>query len=305
MRIFLAGVYSINFAQDSNLFARLTEQEKIDRMSVPWHLESYHYIHRQKHVDTIRKEKRQVFLDSGAFSSWSQGVEVDLPAYCDYIHRNKDIILHEDDAIVASVLDKIGSDQGTYENQLEMERRGVRPLPCFHYGEDPRYLEYYVANYSYITLGGMVAQSTPDLLIWLDELWEKYLTDSSGRPKTKVHAFGVTTPVLMRKYPWFSVDSSSWVQVAANGGIMINERAVPVSESSPARKVENQHYLTLSPSQQKAIDKIVESKGYTVDRLSKEYLARWVYNMRAYYDMHAGFKPYEEVSWKQDQMGLF
>ena len=305
MNIFMAGIYTSNFNLNGKIYNRLTDLEKGIRKTVPHLLESYHYINRQSYVDKIRRDEAKVFLDSGAFSAWSKGVEIDLPDYCRYIQENEDIVLQEGDATMASVLDSIGDDLGTYQNQKRMEKLGVTPLPCFHYGEDPRYLEYYVANYSYITLGGMVAQSTKNLLIWLDEVWEKYLTDGAGRPLTKVHAFGVTTPILMKRYPWFSVDSSSWVQVAANGSILFNEKAVPISDQSPARKVEGQHYLTYTPVQRQAIEKQLLAQGFEPERLSTQYIARWIYNINSYVEMHKQYPPYDEILFFQTQMGLF
>ena len=305
MNIFMAGIYTSNFNLGGKIYNRLTDVEKGQRNSIPHILESYHYINRQSYVDKIRRDETKVFLDSGAFSAWSKGVEIDLPAYCRYIKENEDIIIKEGDATMASVLDSIGDDLGTYRNQKRMEGLGVKPLPCFHYGEDPRYLQYYVANYSYITIGGMVAHSTKELLIWLDDIWEKYLTDGAGRPLTKVHAFGVTTPILMKRYPWFSVDSSSWVQVAANGSILFNRRAMPISDQSPARKVENQHFTTYALVHQQAIIKRLTEQGYDFERLSTQYISRWIYNISAYVEMHDEYPPFEDARFIQDQMGLF
>ncbi len=305
MQIYMAGIYTSNFDEHGKIYRRLTDTERAHRDNVPHKLESYHYINRQSAVDKIRRDGQKVFLDSGAFSAWSKGVEIDMPKYCRYILENEDIIRKEDDAVVASVLDSIGDDLGTYKNQKAMEKLGVTPLPCFHVGEDPRYLEYYVANYSYITLGGMVGASTKQLHMWLDEMWDKYLTDGAGRPKTKVHGFGLTTPVLMKKYPWFSVDSSSWIQAAANGSILYNERAMAVSAQSPNRKVQNQHFETFTPPQQEAIIKLLTKQGYNIERLSTEYISRWTYNLQAYVAMHGDYPPYEEVRYFRDQLGLF
>jgi hypothetical protein len=305
MRIYLAGLYTASFNIGGKKYNDLSEKEKADRRGAEWKLESYHYVHRQSYVDKMRNDGVKIFLDSGAFSAFTQGATIDIAGYCNYIKENADIIQVEDGAVMASVLDSIGDAQGTYDNQKTMEGLGVRPLPCFHYGEDPKFLEYYVANYSYITLGGMVAQSTKDLLIWLDEMWEKYLTDGSGRPKTKVHAFGVTTPLLMKRYPWFSVDSSSWVQVSANGSILFNGKALAISDQSPSRKVHNQHYNTISPPMQAAVLKQLTEEGYCVERLATEYASRWVYNVFAFGEMHKTFPPYEDARWVQDQMGLF
>lgn len=258
---------------------RLPEREKEARDGVKYILESYHYVGRQSAVDRMREDGVKVFLDSGAFSAYTKGVDVDIEAYCDYIHRNEDIIEKIDGNICASVLDGIGDPLLTYQNQKHMESLGVRPLPCFHYGEDERYLEYYVANYDHITLGGMVPISTPQLILWLDRIWEKYLTDGSGNPRLKVHGFGLTANVLMERYPWYSVDSSSWVQIAANGNIIIpNHGTLAVSKQSPDAKKYLRHVDTLPPIQRQAIEETLSSQGFDLERLQNEYSARWAYN---------------------------
>jgi hypothetical protein len=286
VKLYNAGIYTAGFCIGGTLWERLTENEKKQRLIAGDGnlLESFHYIGRQRSVDMIRADGRQVFLDSGAFSMWSLGAKVDIAAYCDYIKRNDDIIRKDDDAILASVMDAIGDALGTYQNQMAMEAMGVRPLPCFHFGEDIRYLEHYIANYSYITLGGMVAQSTWQLKLWLDEIWEKYLTDGSGRPKVKVHGFGLTTPELMRRYPWYSVDSSSWVQIARVGGMLLlpEARVINVSDQSPQRRVEGQHITTLPAPQRAAIEAKLIAEGVDMERVMTLYLGRWTYNMMAF-----------------------
>lgn len=306
MKLYLAGIYTANFKIGGSLYNRLTENEKRQRESATNLLESYHYIHRQTFVDSIRADGRKVFLDSGAFSAFTKGVEVDLPKYCEYIKRNKDIIEHVDGTLLASVLDGIGDPLKTWQNQLAMEQLGVRPLPCFHYGEDERYLEWYIANYDYITLGGMVPISTPQLKLWLDRIWEKYLTDGSGRPRIKVHGFGLTTVSLMERYPWYSVDSSSWVQIARVGGMLLmpEARVINVSNQSPQRRVEGQHIDTLTPLQRQAVEQKLAACGVDTERMRETYLSRWCYNIWAFDQL--GIQHFEEdPKFVPDQLGLF
>ncbi len=287
MKLYLAGIYTASFHRTGQLYNRLTDREKAYHQGVQHYLESYHYIHRQSYVDRIRADGTKVFLDSGAFSAFTKGVEVDLEGYCDYILRNLDIIETVDGAICASVLDGIGDPLKTWQNQQYMERLGVRPLPCFHYGEDERYLEWYMANYEYITLGGMVPISTPQLYHWLDRIWEKYLTDGSGRPRLKVHGFGLTVIPLMERYPWFSVDSSSWVQSSSNGNIQMNGLGIiSVSSNSPSAKVYGRHMDTLPPIQQKALLDRLEKEGFDPQRLREEYITRWVYNCMSFTELN-------------------
>lgn len=283
MNLFVAAVYGNNYKPGQTRYLKLTEHEQSLVRDLPNILESYHYVDKQKYVDEMRADSAKVFLDSGAFSAFTLGVKIDLPTYCDYIQRNSDIIRVEDGAVMASVLDGIGDPLQTYRNQLSMEELGVRPLPCFHYGEDNRYLKYYVDNYEYITLGGMVGKSSDVLIKWLDQLWDKYLTDSSGRARLKVHAFGITALPVMKRYPWFSVDSSSWIQSAAFGSIVTPKYGpISVSEKSPSRHTQGQHATTLSPIEQDALFKMLEQQGFTYERLSTIYESRAAYNLWAY-----------------------
>lgn len=283
MNIFAAAVYTNGYMNGQNRWPKMTEVEQKICASLPHILESYHYVGRQRFVDDMRRDGAKVFLDSGAFSAYTLGVDIDIQVYCDYIKRNKDIIRVEDGVVMASVLDGIGDPLKTYRNQLTMEALGAKPLPCFHAGEDERYLEYYVQNYEYITLGGMVGSSTQQLCIWLDRIWDRYLTDGSGRPRLKVHGFGITAIPIMERYPWWSCDSSSWIQTASFGGIMTPQWGpLSVSDKSPSRHDKGQHLGTLTWEEQDVIFRHLESIGFTYERLSTVYESRAAYNLWAY-----------------------
>jgi len=283
MNIFMAAVYSNNYMPGQNRFVKLNDRERQAIVEIPHILESYHYVGKQQYVDNMRINNAKVFIDSGAFSAYTLGVEIDLPTYCDYIKRNRDIIRHEDGVELASVLDGIGDPQKTWENQVHMEQLGAKPLPCFHAGEDERYLEHYVKNYDYITLGGMVGSSTKQLMIWLDRMWDKYLTDGSGYPRLKVHGFGITSIPIMERYPWYSCDSSSWIQSAAFGSVITPQFGpISVSEKSPSRHDAGQHATTLTQPEQDYLFQMLEQQGFTYDRLSSVYESRAAYNLWAF-----------------------
>jgi len=299
--LFTNGIGKVN----GTLFQKLTPAEQYYCSAVPHHLESYHYISKQPAVDSIRESGKTVFLDSGAFSAFTKGVEINLPEYCRYIQRNEDIIYKDDGVLVASVLDGIGDPLKTWQNQLAMEANGVRPLPCFHYGEDERYLEWYMERYEYITIGGMVPIAKPQLYFWLDRIWEKYLCDGSGRPRLKVHGFGLTTQGLMERYPWWSVDSSSWVQSASNGSIIVSGLGtVSISDKAPARKQENRHITTIPEMQRNALIERFQKEGFAFDRLQREYVSRWVYNLMSFQQMGEKYTDPFPI-YKVDQMALF
>jgi len=221
------------------------------------------------YYSTHMKNKVKLFLDSGAFSAWSQGEEIDIQEYIKFIKEHKDSI-----EIYAN-LDVIGDPEGTWRNQVIMEKAGLSPLPVFHYGEDIKWLKRILSKgYEYMSLGGMVPISNKDLLPWLDMLWSQYLTDEKGFPICKVHGFGLTSLHLMLRYPWYSVDSTTWVVTARMGSIFVprfkngeaiydeNCWTIAVSNKSPNMKEQGQHFETLPESSKKLILNYLEQKGY-------------------------------------------
>lgn len=290
MHIYMAAVYSNSYMPGMNRYVKLTEHEQNLVREIPHILESWHYVGKQSYVDHMLNNGAQIFLDSGAFSAFTLGVELKVADYVKYIVDNWRIIRGEQGNMMASVLDGIGDPHKTKANQLEMERcfrenygLNWKPLPCFHAGEPEHYLEEYVANYDYITLGGMVGSSTQQLEIWLNRMWNNFLTDGSGRPRCKVHGFGITSRHLMNIYPWYSCDSSSWIQSAAFGSIETPEWGpLSVSEKSPSRKDDGQHVTTLKPNECEAVYRMLEKQGFTYERLSTVYESRAAYNLWAY-----------------------
>lgn len=158
----------------------------------------------------------KIFLDSGAFTL--ENVEVkDTKKYLDdYI----DYILKWNHRLYAYAnLDAIGDvDQG-WVNQKYMESRGVRPVPVYHYGEDFKWAESYVNEYEYIGVGG-IARGIPvrSLRNLFDRVFDYIEKKNLG---TKVHGFGVTGYKFLIRYPFYSVDSTTWLKQAGFGRIMV------------------------------------------------------------------------------------
>lgn len=277
MKIYAAAVYTSNVDLNGQIYFRMNDREKKARKDVRYILESYHYVHKQSAVEKMRRDGVRIFLDSGAFSAFMLGSEIDLDAYIHYIKTNADILEQY------SVLDGIGDPQRTYDNQIYMERHGVQPIPCFHYGEDERWLLHYLEKYDYISLGGMVPISKPQLRQWLDRIWHDYLCDENGRARVRVHGFGLTKLDLMWLYPWYSVDSTSWQQAGSNGLLILppDARKFAVSNDSPSRKIRGQHFNTVSEPEQGAILSCVNSRGFDFGRCQETYLARWAFNLAA------------------------
>lgn len=219
-----------------------------------------------------KNNKVDLFLDSGAFSAWSRKTEINIDDYISFIKT------HEDDLTVYANLDVIGSAEGTWKNQLHMEKHGLKPLPVFHpMHEDVSWLTKYLdRGCAYIAFGGMAGGdfSSQQITQMLDKVFSEYVCDSKGFPKFKVHGFGITSVPLLVRYPWYSVDSTSWVQTGRFGSIFVPKiikgkydytavpRKVNVSTKSPKIKEAGQHIKTFSSLEQKEIISYIESKGY-------------------------------------------
>jgi hypothetical protein len=268
MKIYIAGFYLAGRSRGE----AGTVYAQASGLSDPAHcLESFHYIGNDRTVlRLIEEDKRKVFLDSGAFSMFTQGVKVDLKQYARFIYRMQPIIE------VTSNLDAIGEgkEQLSYDNQKQLESwlkpQGIEVQPVHHVRDRDHWLQRYLdEGYDYIFLGGMVPENTATLRVWLDHVWHHYLTNPDGSPKVKVHGFGLTTLELMFRYPWYSVDSTSWVLASRFGGIYLDfpqpdgsvkDFKVDFSaRSSKQRDINSWHYNSLDKfTQQKVLRRVAE-----------------------------------------------
>ena len=142
----------------------------------------------------------EVFADSGAFSATSQGAVIDINDYAAWVKRWSHLLA------VYSNLDVIGDAEQTERNQRTLEDAGLNPLPVFHTGSPLDALDSLIDRYPYIALGGMVPYMRfPKRIIpWLIQCFKR----AQGR--AVFHGFGATSWVVVKSFPWYSVDSSSW-----------------------------------------------------------------------------------------------
>lgn len=210
-----------------------------------------------------------LFLDSGAYSAQSQGKPINLKDYIAYIKEHRSLIN------IYANLDVIGNWEASWENQKIMEQQGLFPLPVYHL-EDPIHCLYKCLEYEGFALGGMAGASTPARIEFLDKCWEIICDTKDNLPKSKVHGFGMSSPKLMRRYPWFSVDSSSWVQYGLHGMLLVPRSTVNqgvynygespvkvfVSTRSPHKSTEGRHFESMSPNEQHWILQYLSNKGF-------------------------------------------
>jgi len=216
----------------------------------------------------------RMMLDSGAFSAHTQKEEVDFDKYCAFCKKkgNKFVTYFN--------LDVINDGEASYQNWLEMRRRGLDPMPVYHALTDPKYLKWYMKECDYISVGAIAKMSTPERVLSLDRIWREHLTDSQGYPKVKVHGLGLTAMPIIFRYPWYSVDSSSWASTGRFGGVYVprfrkreyiyDERSWVITVStraSPAKAgLDTRNYSALTQAERKVVLDYITVMGYTLGR---------------------------------------
>lgn len=225
------------------------------------------------------------FLDSGAFTAFTKGVDISPLIYAEYIKKYGHLFT------VCSSLDAIGDPAKSYVLLKELEQLGVTVSPVYHVREDIKWLEKYLSEgYTYIFIGGMVPETTNWLKGWLDNLFDGPLTNNNGTAAVKLHGFGLTDQQLMFRYPWYSVDSTSWLFTGAFGGCLFYRQGratkVVFSHNSPsAKKLNAPHYSNLSYVEKEHIDVWLKEMGVTAEQCAESYSYRNIINADSFQRM--------------------
>lgn len=266
----------------------------------------------------ISPDQFRFFIDSGAFSAWSRGAQIDLDEYCAFIKSNID---HIDcyanlDVIAgqpgrnATQAEKEEGARKSWANYLYMRAEGLDPIPVFHVGESwswlQRMLDY---GCSYIGLGGMVGSHLTPVLRkqWLDDVFER-ITDDDGWPLVKVHGFGMTAVKLIMRYPWHSVDSTTWIKITQTGGILLpavhagkfvfdrTPTVISVSDRNPKQGEDGKHANSLSPAMLSIFNRWLAECGKTYEEVREHYYHRAVCNVRFFKEVGeaAGKRPFDK-----------
>lgn len=242
------------------------------------------------------------FLDSGAFSLWSIAAKYaeehpetgrwayyDLPESWQYLDDYAAFVKKYKDGIdLYANVDVIGNPDLTYRNQKYLEdKHGLEPVPVVHYKTDLDWLRRYMKEgYELIGLGGLVGSLAKEgCRRWIDRAFDVVCDQPSRLPKVKIHGFGVTSYDLLLRFPWYSVDSSSWTKIAAFGGILVPHKRggkftfdeqpyiVKISHESPQTTELGKHYSTMTPAEKKIVAEwleLIDMKLGKLDPKTKE-----------------------------------
>lgn len=151
---------------------------------------------------------RSLFVDSGAFSAYTQGVTVNLNEYAEWC------LAHDDLYDVAINLDVLFDPDRSERNYQALAAQGVRVLPVFHAGSPWSVLRGLCADHDFVCLGGVANSSSARdaMRSWMDRCFS--IGHEYG---TSFHGLGVTAWWALLRYPWASVDSTSWLNGVVYG----------------------------------------------------------------------------------------
>ena len=233
-----------------------------------------------------------LMLDSGAFTAWTKGDEVDL----DHLMHDYGAIIERFgqnlDRISLINLDKIPGAPGRTPGYDEIQRAieisdknfailqkhfGDIVLPVFHQGEDLTRLAEVKAQTNFICISPRNDLPEYQRVLWSQEVHAQTIG-------WQTHGLAATGLEMMSTVPWSTVDSASWVFTGALGDISIllggNVRNISCSDESPAKKELGKHLDNITPIEKDAIITRLHEIGLT------EELVRTSHGHRMFCNLH-------------------
>lgn len=206
----------------------------------------------------------------------------------DYLQYLKD---HASRFTFAVTLDIIHNPEATWAVYKEMTGAGLRVIPVYHFGEDTKWLKKHMDASDYIGMGGMGQHNTKATYIPFGDTAWKIICDSKGKPLRKVHGFAMSSFDLMKRWPWFSVDSTSAFTFSRMGAIMLpqylgegrfNYSTTPyIFPTSEGRADHNRHISHLPPDGhiKTALMRYIEKVGVEEKEVMTHYVPRDICNL--------------------------
>jgi len=168
-----------------------------------------------KNSENLKKiaDRFNVFVDSGGYTARKMGVNIDVKRYGEFLKKNKDRIF------MAANLD-------VYDLNIALENQKYLQqfypiIPVFHYSEYANkrqdLLDEFCKNNQYIAVGGIAGMNidTKSVINFLN-----FCFRTTIKYKTKVHGFGITALKYLVEYPFYSVDSTSWLTGGQYGQLL-------------------------------------------------------------------------------------
>lgn len=181
-----------------------------------------------------QQQAEKVFWDSGAFSLMENikrhrkkhpGADpwayYDTPEFWQYMEGYVRFVKENDLKLYANV-DAIYNPELTFRNQKWLEKQDLSPVPVVHYGTPFEWLEFYInrGKHPIIGLGGRRGEYNK-MTDWLNTCFNIVCRQPSRLPRVKIHGFGFTIYEHLFMFPFWSVDSVTYMKAAAYGSFLM------------------------------------------------------------------------------------
>jgi len=186
----------------------------------------------------------EIMVDSGAFSIWMSGKKVDLDEYIQYCKKlkgtglkfhfvNLDVIPGRYGVRPTKEEREQSAEEG-WKNMEKMKKEGLNCIHVFHQHEDFKWLRK-MMEFDYIGISPANDVSLKQKRIWLDNVF------SLIKGTVKTHAFGLTDKNLMLRYPWYSMDSTTWFAPIRYGQSSVGTKSL--EEQGLKRRVQQHSFF--------------------------------------------------------------
>jgi hypothetical protein len=179
-----------------------------------------------------------------------------------------------------------------YAMQKRLEKMRLHPIPSFHGDAGTYWFEKYVdEGYKMIGIGAAFAGRKD----YQDEVF-----NLATKHNILLHGFARTTLPDILGYPWFSVDSTTWLLCGAYGKILF---PVPEEDTFTQLHISNNKlngkgsHFFMEPSVKKAVRDRVEKLGFDFELLQTNLYERTTFNAYIMSNLDKlGFKRIEHVT---------
>ena len=183
-------------------------------------LVSYAY---SKGAEEIKHYPEFLILDSGAFSAWTLGKPMDIVAFADWALSKQDVakkvvtvnldVIPGEFGRSSTHTERIAGMKQSIENADYLRSRGLEIMEVFHQDEPLIFLDTLLDRLPYGQILGISPRN--DMPVASKERWQsvilRHLVKRYGvKNLPKTHGLAVTAMRLMRGFPYYSVDSSTW-----------------------------------------------------------------------------------------------
>ena len=226
----------------------------------------------------------ELMIDSGAYSQYRlQGeVDIDIDRYIAFVRANKEWIAHH---ISLDVIPRSRDDEReieraahiSYQQHLMMKRAGLSSIPVLHQNENLNWLRRYLDDGE-----PTVALGTFNKGVHANPWFDHCFRVLREYPEVRVHGLGLATPMALHRYPWSSVDASTWLLQSAAAQIPCPtfrdgspKYSLAYDTIGLGDKRRGNHIDLLGPTARAHLDDYLEECGVSIAQCMNDVYGKW------------------------------